>query len=106
MDLVGALVGDDRLQVHHVADDRVLQADAVGAEDRRVRSARPPAPPPRWRAWPARPADAAACRRPSVGQAGSASAWAWVIAVSMSASLAWVSWKPAIGLPNCGRIFA
>src|SRR5215210_2541294 len=34
VDLVGTLVGDDRFQVDHVADDGMLQADAVAAEDR------------------------------------------------------------------------
>ncbi len=24
----------------------------------------------------------------------------------MSASLAWVSWNPPMGLPNCSRVFA
>ena len=33
MDVVRALVGVDGLQVHHVANDRVLVGDAVGAED-------------------------------------------------------------------------
>src|SRR5204863_3717188 len=33
MDLVGAFVGVDALEIDHVAKDRVLEADAVGAED-------------------------------------------------------------------------
>src|SRR5438874_353776 len=33
MDFVGALVGVDALEIDHVAEDRVLEADAVGAED-------------------------------------------------------------------------
>jgi len=33
MDVVGAFVGFDRLQVGHVAEDGVLVGDAVGAED-------------------------------------------------------------------------
>ncbi len=34
MDVVGALVGEDRLKIVHVAADGVLQRNAVGAEDR------------------------------------------------------------------------
>ena len=33
MDVVGTLVGFDRLQVGHVSEDRILVGDAVGAED-------------------------------------------------------------------------
>src|SRR5208337_1151486 len=33
VNVVGALVGDDRFQVHHVAHDGVVFSDAVGAQD-------------------------------------------------------------------------
>src|SRR6187397_3085469 len=33
VDLLGAFVGDDRFEVGHVAHDRILQRDAVRAED-------------------------------------------------------------------------
>src|SRR5207248_5594135 len=33
VDLAGALVGEDRLQVVDVADDRVLEGDPVGGQD-------------------------------------------------------------------------
>ena len=36
----------------------------------------------------------------------SASSWAFCSSSIMFTSFCWVSWKPAIGLPNCGRLLA
>ena len=58
VDVVRSLVGEDRLEVHHVADHRVVVDDAVGAEDVARQLGRTRAPPRRCSACPARPGSA------------------------------------------------
>ena len=73
--LVRALVGQDGLEVVHVADDGVLERDAVRAEDRARASSRPRSRRGRCPSSRGSRARGGACHRPSSVRDGARRAW-------------------------------